>query len=296
MSNSTVFYPQIQATGDGENLVSHAGTILLTRTVEVSGLATALSTALAPWRKPFATHDPGKIVADLAVSLVAGGDCLADVSTVRDHPDSFGHVASDPTVSRLISSLAQSPVQALSAIATARAATRARVWSLAGTASPNHDISARKPLVIDLDATLVTAHSDKQSAAGNYKGGYGFHPMTAFIDHGPGGTGEAGTIVLRPGNAGSNTAADHITATRAAFAQIPNLAARPGRKILIRTDSAGATHEFLNYLHTHSESPTPSGSAWTPDSVRSPTASRHRHGPRPTTATATRGPALTSRN
>lgn len=249
MNNSTVFYPHIHATGDGENLVSHAGTILLTRTVEVSGLATELARALAPWRKPFATHDPGKIIADLAVALVAGGDCLADIATIRERPDTFGHVASDPTVSRLISTLAQSPVHALSAIANARAATRAHVWALAGPAAPDHAISAKKPLVIDLDATLVTAHSDKQSAAGNYKGGYGFHPMTAFIDHGPGATGEAGTILLRPGNAGSNTAADHITTTRAALAQIPDLPARPGRKILIRTDSAGATHDFLDYLH-----------------------------------------------
>ncbi|ALG83228.1 IS1380 family transposase [Gordonia phthalatica] len=249
MSNSTVFYPQILAAGDGKNLVSHAGTILLTRTVEVSGLATELSTALAPWRKPLAWHDPGKIVADLAVALVAGGDCLADIATVRDHPEAFGHVASDPTVSRLISALAATPVEAMSAIAAARAATRARVWSLAGTAAPNHGISARNPLVIDLDATLVTAHSDKQAAAGNYKGGYGFHPMTAFIDHGPGGAGEAGTILLRPGNAGSNTAADHIATTRTVLAQIPGLPARPGRKVLIRTDSAGATHDFLDYLH-----------------------------------------------
>ena len=229
--------------------MSHAGTVLLTRTVEVSGLAAELSAALGPWRKPLAWHDPGKIIADLAVTLVAGGDCLADIATVRDHPDAFGPVASDPTVSRLISSLAHTPVQALTAIAAARAATRARVWSLAGTAAPNHRITAKNPLVIDIDATLVTAHSDKQDAAGNYKCGYGFHPMTAFIDHGPGGTGEAGTILLRPGNAGSNTAADHITATRAALTQIPNLPARPGCTILIRTDSAGATHEFLNYLH-----------------------------------------------
>jgi hypothetical protein len=160
-----VFYPHIRATGDGENLVSHAGTILLTRTVEVSGLAAELSTALAPWRTPSAVHDPGKIIADLAVALVAGGDCLADIATIREQPDTFGHVASDPTVSRLISTLAASPVQALSAIAAARAATRARVWALAGPAAPNHGISAKNPLVIDLDATLVTAHSDKQSAA-----------------------------------------------------------------------------------------------------------------------------------
>ncbi|GAA4757414.1 hypothetical protein GCM10023217_32020 [Gordonia alkaliphila] len=212
-----MFYPHIHATADGENLVSHAGTVLLTRTVEVSSLAAELPTALEPWRTPLATHDPGKIIADLAVALVAGGDCLAGIATVRERPDTFGHVASDPTVSRLISTLAKSPIQTLSAIAAARAATRARVWSLAGTTAPNHAISAKKPLVIDLDATLVTAHSDKQSAAGNHKGGYGFHPMTAFIDHGPGGAGEAGTILLRPGNAGSNTAVDHIAVTRAAL-------------------------------------------------------------------------------
>ena len=123
VNNSTVFYPHIHATGDGENLVSHAGTVLLARTAEVSGLAAELSTALAPWRTPFAVHDPGKIIADLAVALIVGGDCLADIATIRERADTFGQVASDPTVSRLISTLAQSPVQALSAIAAARATT-----------------------------------------------------------------------------------------------------------------------------------------------------------------------------
>ncbi|UQE75250.1 IS1380 family transposase [Gordonia sp. PP30] len=248
MSDSTVFYPQVQATGDGAGLVSHAGAILLTRTAEVSALTAALSRGLGRWRKPLATHDPGKIVADLAVSLVAGGDCLADLATLRGRNEVFGPVASDPTVSRLIADLAKSPAAAIAAIAGARATARSRVWTLLGGHAPNAGIDAATPLIIDLDATLVTAHSDKESAAGNYKGGYGFHPLTAHIDHGPGGTGEVATMLLRPGNAGANTAADHITTLGHALAQIPGLPTRPGRKILIRADSAGGTHDFLDHL------------------------------------------------
>ena len=102
MKNSTVFYPQIQATADGGGIITHGGTVLATRTAELSGLTDALRTALAPWRKPLATHDPAKILLDLATSLIVGGDCLADISMVRGRPDVFGLVASDPTVSRLI--------------------------------------------------------------------------------------------------------------------------------------------------------------------------------------------------
>lgn len=159
----------------------------------------------------------------------------------------FGPVASDPTVSRLIVDLAKSPAAALAAIAGARATARSRVWTLLGPDAPNAVIDAAAPLIIDLDATLVTAPSDKEPAAGNCKGGYGFHPMTAHIDHGPGGTGEVATMILRPGNAGANTAADHIPLGHA-LAQIPGLAPRPDRKILVRADSAGGTHDFLDHL------------------------------------------------
>ena len=72
-----------------------------------------------------------------------------------------------------------------------------------------------------------------------------FHPLTAFADHGPGGTGEPLAIVLRPGNAGSNTAADHIEAARLALAQLPR---HLRRRVLIRADSGGGTHEFLGWL------------------------------------------------
>ena len=120
MKNSTVFYPHIQATADGSGILTHGGTVLATRTAETSGLTAALRTALAPWRRPLATHDPAKIILDLATSLVVGGDCLADISMVRGRPDVFGPVASEPTVSRLITTLAADPEQAVNAIRAAR--------------------------------------------------------------------------------------------------------------------------------------------------------------------------------
>ena len=99
----------------------------------------------------------------------------------------------------------------------------------------------KNPLVIDLDATLVTAHSEKELAAGTFKRGYGFHPLCAFLDHGAAGTGEPLAIMLRPGNAGSNTAADHIAVVQAALAQLPDYRGRRrgSKKTLVRTDGAG---------------------------------------------------------
>ncbi|MFS4098057.1 IS1380 family transposase, partial [Streptomyces sp. AF1A] len=91
------------------------------------------------------------------------------------------------------------------------------------------------------------AHSDKEDATATWKKTYGHHPLTAFVDHGPGGTGEPVAALLRPGNAGSNTAADHITTARLALAQLPKRYRR-GRQTLIRTDSAGGTHDFVSWL------------------------------------------------
>jgi hypothetical protein len=106
-------------------------------------------------------------------------------------------------------------------------------------------------LIVDVDATLVTAHSEKQGAAPTFKRGFGFHPLCAFVDHGDHGTGEPLAVLLRPGNAGSNTAADHIRVVREALKQLPGHrpGRRPGKKVLIRADSAGATHEFLTWVH-----------------------------------------------
>lgn len=249
MSKSTSSYPRLSVDTAGNALVSHGGAITLIRTAEKTGLTTALSDALAPWRKPTAHHDPGKILLDLAISLAVGGDCLADIAALREQPAVFGPVASDATVSRLITALAADAPAALSAINSARAAARKTAWPHAGIHAPDHHIDAQRPLIIDLDATLVTSHSEKEKTAPNFKRGFGFHPLLAFVDHGEHGTGEPLSFLLRPGNAGSNTAADHIHVTRAALAQLPfHTGGAVGKKILIRTDGAGSTHAFLEYL------------------------------------------------
>ncbi|GAA4817318.1 hypothetical protein GCM10023353_24930 [Tomitella cavernea] len=247
MRNITRHYPRLSAEPGDDDLVAHAGTALVVRTVEATGLATALSKALVPFRTPLASHDTGKIICDLAISLAAGGDCLADIAALRDAPAVFGRVASDPTVSRLIATLASDADRAESAISGALAAARAAAWAASGD-NPTARASADDPLVVDLDATLVTAHSDKQQAAPTYKRGFGFHPLCAFVDHGEYGTGEPAGMLLRPGNDGANTAADHITVIKAALAQLPVGAGYRGKKILVRTDGAGSSHALLEYL------------------------------------------------
>jgi hypothetical protein len=240
-------YPGLVVDGRGSSVVPNAGAVVLLRTAEVVGLDAALSAALAPWRRPLARHDPGKIVLDLAVSLAIGGDCLADLAQLRAAPEVFGPVASDPTVSRLIDALAADAPAALAAIAAARAAAREPAWALAGEHAPDHGTDAAAPLVIDVDATLVTAHSEKECAAPTFKRGFGFHPLWAFVDHGQEGTGEPLAFLLRRGNAGSNTVVDHIAVLRAALAQLPG-GRRPGKNVLIRIDGAGGTHELIAWL------------------------------------------------
>jgi hypothetical protein len=210
--------------------------------MRVTGLGRGLSQEMERWRAPRAVHDPGKIVADLAAALALGGDCLADIAVLREQPELAGPVASDPVVSRLVSVLAGDLPRALKAIRSARAAARDRAWALAGPDAPGGD---GQLVTVDLDATIVISHSEKQEASPTWKKTFGFHPMTAFADHGADGNGEPLAIVLRPGNAGSNTAADHIETTRLALAQLPR---RLRRKVLIRTDSGGGTHGFLTWL------------------------------------------------
>jgi hypothetical protein len=233
---------KVAVSDDGQGIVSHAGALLLTETARVTGLQSGLSAGLGRWRPSRAVHDPGKTVLDLAVTVALGGDCLADVSVLRAEAALFGPVASDPVVSRLVTRLAADPAAALRAIGAARAAARERAWSLAGDQSPG---AGGGLIPVDIDATIVTAHSDKQQAAATWKKTWGFHPLTVFADHGSEGSGEPLAIMLRPGNAGSNTAADHIAATRLALGQLPTAVRR---RVLIRCDSGGGTHEFLNWL------------------------------------------------
>jgi hypothetical protein len=213
-------------------LVSHAGAALIAETADRLGLTSALDRALEGLFERTPRHSPGRVIRDLAVMLADGGDALCDLGAVRDQEALFGEVASDATAYRLVERIAADP-DALGRIRVARAEARARVWRR----------GARPRLVvIDLDATLLEAHSLKQGAAPNRKGGYGFHPMLAYLD----GSEEAPAGRLRPGNAGANTAADKIAVLDAALEQLPGrVAAR--EPILMRADSAGATHALLDH-------------------------------------------------
>jgi len=250
VKNTTGLYPRLIVDTGRVSAVGQAGGVLLTETIRASGLGVGLSAALGCWRRPTAVHDPAKIVLDLALTLALGGDCLADVALLRAEPGVYGRVASDPTVSRTIDVLAGDADAALVAIDTARAAARARVWTLAGDQAPDSGIDGDQPLIMDVDATLVGSHSEKQHARPTFKRGFGFHPVCVFVDHGALGTGEPLQIKLRPGNAGSNTAHDHIAVVKAALKQLPGHqpGTRPGRKVLVRVDGAGSTHAFLDWL------------------------------------------------
>lgn len=176
---------KVRVRADGQGLVSHAGAALIAETADRVGLTSALERALSG----ASVRAPGRLLRDVAVMLADGGEQLCDLATVRDQAALFGPVASTPTAYRLIERIAADP-GALERVRAARAQARARAWRRG--ARP-----AR--VVIDLDATLITSHPDKQGAAGNYNRGYGFHPMPAYLDA----TGEALAGVLRPGNAGS---------------------------------------------------------------------------------------------
>lgn len=179
--NGTGLYPQAGVEAGEVPAVGPAGARLLTGTVRATGLDTALSRALAPWRRPLAVHDPGKIVADLALCAALGGDHLSDLSLLRCAEEVFGPVAFDPTVCRLIKTLAGDADAVEAAVEAARGEVRRRVWSLAGEHAPTAGISAASPLVIDVDATLVEVHSAKEGAAPTFKGGFGYHPLTAWL-------------------------------------------------------------------------------------------------------------------
>jgi hypothetical protein len=226
----------VEVTADGEGLVSHVGSALLAQIADKSGLTQALSVRLAGLKARRSGHDRGRVVRDLAVMLADGGDCLADLGAVRDQDALFGAVASDSTAFRVIDQIASTP-GLLDALAAAHARAREHVWTQTG---------APERVTIEVDATLISSHSEKEGAAGTYKGGYGFHPLMAYCDE----TGEALAAILRPGNAGSNTAADHISVIQDALAQIPAELIET-IEILVRADSAGATHALTNFCREH---------------------------------------------
>jgi hypothetical protein len=233
----------VRVESGGESLISSAGAAMLLSTARVGGLAKALSDGLASWRTARCVHDPGKTVLDLAVAIALGGDCLADIGVVRVQPELFGPVASDPTVSRLIDALAEQPDEAVAAIRAARAHARARVWM---HRSPFAGDGGGGQIVVDLDATLIGAHSEKEHATPNFKRGFGFHPMLAFVDHGTGGSGEPLAALLRPGKANANDAADQIAVLDAALAQLP---AHLRSRVLVRGDTGSGVQAFVWHVH-----------------------------------------------
>jgi len=215
-------------TADGRDAVGHAGARVLCDLADALGLTEELSAAMAPTKTRRRGHDRGRVLVDLAVMLADGGTTISDLVTLIDQPSLFGGVASVPTAWRTLEAIDD---DGLARIAAARAEARAAAW--AAGADPGF-------YVIDLDATLVTAHSDKQGAAPTYKRGFGHHPLMAYLDA----TGEALAGLLRPGNAASNTTADHIAVLDAALAQLP---VDPGAvEVVVRADSAGLTHGFVD--------------------------------------------------
>ncbi len=222
----------VEVTSDGAGLVSHAGSALVAEVADQLGLTRALSRELAGVKQRRRGHDPGRVFRDLAVMLVDGGECVSDLGAVREQDALFGAVASDSTAFRMIDRVASEP-GLLDALRAAHAHARERFWELHG---------APERLTFDVDATLITSHSEKEKAAGTYKGGYGFHPLQVYLDE----TREALGGLLRPGNAGSNTAIDHVAALDLALEQIP---ARylEALEILVRADTAGATHGLVDY-------------------------------------------------
>ena len=243
--------PRLVVTADGAGIVSHAGTALLGGLVERVGLTGWVDEELAVLggvRKRGGGHPPGRVLADLAVMIADGGEAIADIAVLGDQPGLHGPVASPATAWRVLKAVADRGQDGLDALARGRAQARERAWlaraELTGRAVPPARAAGvdLDYLVIDLDATVVVCHSEKEQATPTFKMTFGYHPLLAFLDN----TNEALAGLLRPGRAGSNTAADHITVLDAARAQIPD--AHRADPTLVRCDGAGFSHAFLDHL------------------------------------------------
>ena len=250
MVQATGARPKIVVSADGRGVVGHVGARLLVGVAEVTGLTSACGEALALLRQRQGGHDPGRVAVDVAVMLADGGEAICDLAVLRDQPGLFGSVASDPTAWRLLSTMDS---QVLDRLRVARAAARETAWAqLCDTRGGMPETTAAgQPvpgLVLDLDASIVICHSDKESATPTWKGSFGYHPLFCFLDN----TREALSGMLREGRAGSNTTADHITVLDDALAQIPDQF-RHGVPILVRSDSAGCTHGLLAHIRSQRE-------------------------------------------
>jgi hypothetical protein len=226
--------------GDGVGVVAHAGSVATRLLADRTGLTAELSKAMV--RRNFVPgHDRGRVLADVAVMLADGGEAIADIDVLRHQAGVLGAVASPPTVWR---TLDQVTPGRLKKIAAARARVRRNVWSQLPDGVPASRVAGTDLgglIVLEVDATVVVAHSEKEQAAPTFKRTFGFHPIGVWCDN----TEEFLAGKLRPGNAGSNTTADHIEVLTDAIAQIP---AAHRKKLLIRSDGAGASHDLLDWL------------------------------------------------
>jgi hypothetical protein len=234
---------KVKVTADGEGVVSHAGAELLREMAGFTGLIDAWDRALIGTYKGMPIHFPGTVLSDLAVAIADGADSISDLKALRDQPGLFGPVASTPTAWRVLDRVSDAHLALLRA---GRAKARAAAWAAGAAPDLSHE------LFLDIDATIVIAHSDKELAAPTWKKTFGFHPLMCFLDRPEISWGEALAGIVREGRAGSNTTADHITVLTMALAQLPE-AARPhkddqnGPRLVVRADAAGATHGFAQF-------------------------------------------------
>ena len=227
MGRSSVKTVDVRA--DGSGLSSRAGTVLLAVVADRVGLTGGLCDALGGTRERRGGHAPGRVFCDLAVMLADGGRCVSDLAALAGQSSLFGDVASVSTARRVMLSVGEPE---LAGIRAARAAARARAW--AAGAAPER-------LILDFDATPIDVHSEKEQAAGHYKGGFGFNPLLVSCGR------EVLAGILRPGNAGANNAADHLALLDLALCQLPPSAL--DRNMLARSDSAGASHDLADACH-----------------------------------------------
>jgi Transposase DDE domain group 1 len=237
---------RVKVSADGRGVVSHAGVALLRELAAETGLASGVSGALLDTYRGFPVHLPGQVFADLAVAIADGADAVTGIELLRDREALFGPVASMPTAWRLLDRVDEPH---LGRVRAARAGARERAWAAGAAPVPGGELR------IDFDATITIAHSEKQNAAATWKKTFGFHPLLAFLDRPEVAGGEGLAGLLRAGNAGSNTAADHVKVLDMALAALPEHARpRPGDpsspRVLARSDSAGATHVFAAACRT----------------------------------------------
>ena len=242
--NVTGWSKSLEVRADGAGIVSHAGMALLRLLADRTGLTAGLSKALASGR--LLVHDRGRVLSDLACAIADGAEVISDFRVMADQRELFGLVASVPTCWRALNEIAAGRTRALARVGKAVNAARRRVWAAAEArhgALPGVRV-ADKVLngvtCLRLDASVVPCHSDKEGAEPNFKG-FGLHPLGCWCDN----TGEPLAAMLRPGSAGSNTAADHLTVLGEAITALPP---KYRRRLMVTCDGAGASHDLIERL------------------------------------------------